>query len=53
VEIYLEIQNREHTPCFVALACVTNPTATGRFLIAGSFTGSPLIFPNRTGAVQN
>jgi hypothetical protein len=34
-------------------AFVTNPTATGRFLVAGGFTGLPLIFPHRTGAVQN
>jgi hypothetical protein len=34
-------------------ACVTNPTAAGRFLVAGGFTGLPLIFPHRTGAVQN
>jgi hypothetical protein len=25
-------------------ACVTNPTAAGRFLVAGDFTGLPLIF---------
>jgi hypothetical protein len=36
-----------------AKACVTNPTATGRFLVAGGFTGWPLIFPHRAGAVQN
>jgi hypothetical protein len=34
-------------------ASVTNPTATGRFLVASGFTGLPLIFPHRTGAVQN
>jgi hypothetical protein len=34
-------------------ACVTNPTAVGRFLVAGGFTGLPLIFPHRTGAVPN
>jgi hypothetical protein len=34
-------------------ARVTNPTATGRFLVAGGFTGLPLIFPHRTGDVQN
>jgi hypothetical protein len=34
-------------------ACVTNPTAAGRFLAAGRFTGLPLIFLHRTGAVQN
>ena len=36
-----------------ALASVTNPTVTGRFLVAGGFTGLPLIFTHRTGAVQN
>jgi hypothetical protein len=36
-----------------AKACVTNPTATGRFLVVGGFTGLPLIFPHRAGAVQN
>jgi hypothetical protein len=34
-------------------ACVTNPTATGRFLVVRGFTGLPLIFPHRTCAVQN
>jgi hypothetical protein len=34
-------------------ASVTNPTAAGRFLVAGGFTGLPLIFLHRTGAVQN
>jgi hypothetical protein len=38
---------------FVSKACVTNPNAAGRFLVAGGFTGLPLIFPHRTGAVQN
>jgi hypothetical protein len=33
-------------------ACVTNSTAAGRFLVAGGFTGLPLIFPHRTDAVQ-
>ena len=33
--------------------CVTNPNAADRFLDAGRFTGLPLIFPHRTGAVQN
>jgi hypothetical protein len=32
---------------------VANPTAAGRFLVVGGFTGLPLIFPHRTGAVQN
>jgi hypothetical protein len=31
----------------------TNPTAAGRFLVASDFTGLPLIFPQRTGVVQN
>jgi hypothetical protein len=34
-------------------ACVTNSTAAGRFLVAGGFTGLPLIFPHRAGSVQN
>jgi hypothetical protein len=34
-------------------ARVTNPTAAGRFLVAGGFTSLLLIFPHRTGAVQN
>jgi hypothetical protein len=34
-------------------ACVTNPTAAGRFLVADGFTGLPLVFPHRTGASQN
>jgi hypothetical protein len=34
-------------------ACVTNPTATGRYLVAGGFIGLPLILPHHTGAVQN
>jgi hypothetical protein len=38
---------------FSSKACVTNPNAAGRFLVAGGFTGLPLIFPHRTGAVQN
>jgi hypothetical protein len=29
-------------------ACVTNPTAAGRFLVVGGFTGLPLIFPHRS-----
>jgi hypothetical protein len=32
---------------------VTNPTAAGQFLVAGGFISLPLIFPHRTGAVQN
>jgi hypothetical protein len=34
-------------------ASVTNPTAAGRFLVAGRFASLPLIFLHRTGAVQN
>jgi hypothetical protein len=34
-------------------ACITNPTAAGRFLVAGGFTGLPLIFPHCTDTVQN
>jgi hypothetical protein len=34
-------------------AYVTNPTAVGQFVVAGGFTGLPLIFPHRTGAVQH
>jgi hypothetical protein len=34
-------------------ACVTNPTAIGRFLVAGGFTGLPFISPHHTGAIQN
>jgi hypothetical protein len=35
-----------------AKACVTNPTAAGRFLVTSGFTGLSLIFPHRTGAVH-
>jgi hypothetical protein len=37
----------------ISKACVTNPTATSRFLVAGGFTRLPLTFPHRTGAIQN
>jgi hypothetical protein len=33
--------------------CVTNSTASSRFLVAGGFTSLLLIFAHRTGAVQN
>jgi hypothetical protein len=45
-----------YAPCISKLsikACVTNPTAVGRFLVAGRFTGLLLNFRHRTGAVQN
>jgi hypothetical protein len=37
----------------VLKACVTNQTTAGRFVVAGGFTGLPLIFPHRTGALEN